>query len=94
MAYYPPPPQPYPPPQYGPRYSGCLKFILYAVSFLIPIAGVIIAVIFMSKGDPESNSLGKTCLTISIASFVVGCCLGGIGGAVWFFVLEEGMMYY
>ena len=93
--YYQPQPPPYLPPQYyGPRYSGCLKFILYAVSFLIPIAGVIIAVVFMSKGDPESSSLGKTCLIISIATFVVGCCLGGIGGAVWFFVLEESMMYY
>ena len=30
--YYQQPPQAYPPPQYTPRYSGCLKFILYAVS--------------------------------------------------------------
>ncbi len=93
MYYQQQPPQPYPPPQYAPRYSGCLKFILYLVSFGIPIAGIIIAVIFMSKGDPESNSLGKTCLIISIAMIVVGCCLGVVGGVAWFF-LEEGMMMY
>ena len=94
MYYQQQPPQSYPPPQYAPRYSGCLKFILYVVSFSIPIVGIIAAVIFMSKGDPESSSLGKTCLIISIAMIVVGCCLGGIGGVVWFFALEEGMMMY
>lgn len=92
--YYQQPPQPYPPPQYGPRYSGCLKFILYAASFFIPIAGIIIAVIFMSKGDPESNSLGKTCLIISIAMIVVGCCLGLAFGVFSFFLQDGGMVTY
>lgn len=76
--YYQQPPPAYPPPGYGPRYSGCLKFILYGVSFLIPIAGIIVAIVFMSKGDPESSGLGKTCLIISIATIVVGCCVGGV----------------
>ena len=93
MYYQQQPPQPYPPPQYAPRYSGCLKFILYLVSFGIPIAGIIIAVIFMSKGDPESSSLGKTCLIISIAAIVVGCCLGVGFGALSFF-LQDGMVTY
>lgn len=73
--YYPPQqPAPYPPQSYGPRYSGCLKFLLYAVSAFIPLAGFIIAIIFMSKGDPEATGLGKTCLIIAIVMLVIGCC--------------------
>ena len=73
----------YPPQQpqaYGPRYSGCLKFILYAVSAFIPLAGFVIAIIFMSKGDPEATSLGKTCLIIAIAMLVISCCLSVVLG--------------
>ena len=75
-----------PPSYYGPRYSGCLKFILYAVSFFIPIAGLIIGIIFMSKGDPESNALGKACLIISIVAIVIGCCVGSVVGLLPIFV--------
>ena len=69
-----------PPGYYGPRYSGCLKIILYVLSFAIPIVGIIVGIIFMSKGDPESNSLGKTCLAISIVAIVIGCCVGSVFG--------------
>jgi hypothetical protein len=53
---------------------------LYAVSLSIPIAGFVIAIIFMSKGDPEATSLGKTCLIISIVAVVLGCCIGSVFG--------------
>lgn len=77
----------YPPQQpvyYGSQYSGCLKFVLYAISFFIPLAGLIIGVIFLSRPDPESKSLGQTCLIVGIISFVLSCCLVmvfGIGPA-------------
>ena len=75
--YYQQPPQPA---YYGPRYSGCLKFVMYGLSFFIPIVGIIAGIIYMSRGDPESSSLGKTCLAISIISMIIACCLGvGIG---------------
>lgn len=61
---------------YGPRYDGCLKFILYILSFLIPIVGIVAGVIYMSKGDPESSALGRTCLILGIVSIVIGCCVG------------------
>ena len=91
--YYPQQPPPgYPPPQYGPRYSGCLKFILYGLSFLIPLVGIIAGIVFMSKGDLESNRLGKTCLIISIVVIILGCCIGGTIGVLPVFVeiLEGG----
>ncbi|MDF1515497.1 MAG: hypothetical protein P1S60_16935 [Anaerolineae bacterium] len=89
---YSPPPQPV---YYaGPRYSGCLKFILYLASFFIPLVGLIAAVIFMSRGDPESKSLGQTCLILGIISFVLSCC-SGIGVAVLNFgLLEQFGTYY
>ena len=86
--------QPPPPPAYYPRYSGCLKFILYALSFFIPLVGIIAGIIFMSKGDPEASSLGKTCLIISIVAIVIGCCLG-VGFSVVPIILESsGMTTY
>jgi hypothetical protein len=83
-----------PPPAYGPQYSGCLKFILYALSFFIPLVGIIAGIIFMSKGNPEASSLGKTCLIISIVAIVIGCCLG-VGFSVVPIIFEAaGMSAY
>ena len=70
MYYQQPPPQ-YPPPQYGPRYGGCLKLVLYLISFLVPFVGIVIGIIFMSRGDPESKSVGRACMIISIAVIVI-----------------------
>ncbi len=82
----------YPPPQqqpvyYGSQYSGCLKFFLYAISFFIPLAGLIIGVVFLSRPDPESKSLGQTCLIISIVAFVLSCCLVMVFGVGPMFVI-------
>ncbi len=102
MAYYPPPQGQYgyPPPQYyppQPQYSGCLKFFLYALSFFIPLAGLIIGLIFMFKNDRESKSLGTTCLIIAIVSTVLSCCVGGIfavSSGLLASLLEETGGYY
>jgi hypothetical protein len=77
-----------PPPVYQPQYSGCLKFILYVLSFCIPLVGIIVGIIFMSKGNPEASSLGKTCLIISIVAIVIGCCVG-VGFSVVPIILES-----
>jgi len=74
--YYQQPPPAYPPQYYGPRYGGCLKIFLYLISFSIPIVGIIVGIVFMSRGDPESRSLGRTCLILGIISVVLACCLG------------------
>ncbi|MBN1177991.1 MAG: hypothetical protein JXD18_02185 [Anaerolineae bacterium] len=79
--YYQPPPQPA---YYGPQYSGCVKFLLYALSFFIPLAGVIIGVIFLSRPDPESKGMGQACLILGIVSFVLTCCLTVAASALGF----------
>jgi len=66
----------YPPYYAQQRYGGCLKFILYVISFFVPLIGIIIGVIFMSRPDPESKGVGRTCLVVSIISFVLYCCSG------------------
>jgi hypothetical protein len=72
-VYYQPPP---PPGYYGPQYSGCLKGFLYLISFFIPLVGVIVGLVYMSRVDPESKRLGQACLIIGIVGFVVECCIG------------------
>jgi len=66
------------------QYSGCLKFLLYAISFLWPLPiGFIIAIVFLSRPDPESKSLGNACLIISIITLVIYCCLSIAGIVAW-----------
>ncbi|MFL7793483.1 MAG: hypothetical protein AB8I69_15185 [Anaerolineae bacterium] len=66
------------------QYSGCLKFLLYAVSLLWPLPiGFIVAIVFISRPDAESKSLGNTCLILSIVSMVVLCCLTIVGTLAW-----------
>jgi hypothetical protein len=71
--------QQYPPqqPAYYPQqqYSGCLKAFLYGLSLLIPIAGIIVGVVFVSRPDQESKSIGNTSLILGVISFVINCCL-------------------
>ena len=69
-------------PAYYPQqqYSGCLKAFLYILSFLVAMAGVIIGIVFISRHDPESKSLGNACLIVGIISFVVWCCLSIVFG--------------
>ena len=64
---------------YGSQYSGCLKLILYALAFFMPVAGIILGVIYMSRPDPESKRLGQTCLIIGIVSMVLVCCFSLAG---------------
>ena len=90
MAYYPPPQPVYA----GPRYSGCMKFILYIASFFIPLVGIIAAIIFMSRKDPESKRLGQTCLILGIISFVLTCCTAiGVGVLIFGLLQDYGYNY-
>ena len=72
--------QQYPPPQpaYYPQqqYSGCMKALMYGLSLLIPLAGIIIGIVFVSRPDPESKSIGNIALILGVISFVLNCCVG------------------
>jgi hypothetical protein len=76
------------------QYGGCLKALLYILSFFAPFpVGIIIAIVFLSRPDPESKSLGNACLIVSIISIVVWCCASiGLGiGTGFLTAFMEGM---
>jgi hypothetical protein len=58
------------------------KILFYVLSFFIPLAGIIIGIIYMGRPDEESKQLGRTCLYIAIAVIVLGCLCGVLGSVV------------
>jgi hypothetical protein len=49
-------------------------WLFYVLSFIVPIAGIVVGVIYFSKTDEELKRFGKTCLVIAaipIALFVL-----------------------
>ena len=49
------------------------EWLFYVLSFLVPLAGIIIGAIYMGKPAPECKRFGKNCLIAAIAYFVVMC---------------------
>jgi hypothetical protein len=56
-----------------------MRVLLYIVSILVPLAGIIIGIILLLKDDQESKHVGKICLIIGI---VVGLLLTVLLAAV------------
>jgi hypothetical protein len=50
------------------------KWLFYAISFIIPLAGIIIGAIYLGKPEPECKKFGKNCIIAAVA-MVVCCCL-------------------
>ncbi|MCP4229212.1 MAG: hypothetical protein GY771_03570 [bacterium] len=50
------------------------KWLFYGLSFFVPVAGIVIGAIYMSRPDTEAKDFGKKCLTAAIAYFVAACC--------------------
>jgi hypothetical protein len=50
------------------------RWLFYVLSFFIPLAGIIIGAIYMSKPDPANKKFGKTCLICALA-FIAAICL-------------------
>ena len=74
----PTPPQSPPPPSAPPSGGssvpeGGLKVLLYIVSFLVPLAGIIIGVIFYTKDTSEEKKFGKMCIILAVVAIVVMC---------------------
>ena len=70
------PPQPYggPPPMgQDPPVDDGFKMLMYIVSFLFPIAGIIVGIVYNSKPELHHKEFGKNCLMIAIGTTVIGC---------------------
>ena len=64
------------------------KVLWYILSFIIPLLGIILGIIYMQKPEPEVKAFGKNCLIAAIIAIVV-CILcyvimfvAGIGGSI------------
>lgn len=53
------------------RIGGGTRAALYILSFLIFIAGIILGVVYLTKGDDESKDVGKMCLILAIIGMVI-----------------------
>ena len=60
------------------------RILIYVVSFIIPIVGIIVGILYTMKPDNHSQEFGKTCLKIAIASIVIGFLIGIIFSLVLF----------
>ncbi len=58
---------------YAPReqMSEGVKILLYIVSFLIPIVGFIVGIIYYTKPEPELKQFGKMCLILGLISVLL-----------------------
>ena len=68
--------QPYggPPPMgQDPPVDDGFKMLMYIVSFLFPIAGIIVGIVYNSKPELHHKEFGKNCLMIAIGTTVIGC---------------------
>jgi hypothetical protein len=50
------------------------RWLFYVISFIIPLAGIIIGVIYLTKQDEECKKFGRNCIIAAVAAVVV-CCL-------------------
>ena len=72
---YIPPPGPFAQVQeasYGQQTDSGLAFLLYIISFMVPLAGFIIGAIYLSKEEEHERHIGRTCLIIALlTTFIV-----------------------
>jgi len=52
------------------------RYLFYILSFLIPIAGVIIGIMYNGKPEPWHKEFGKTCLELALTAIVLGVLMG------------------
>jgi cation transport ATPase len=62
------------------RYSQGMKILFYVLAVLLPVVGIIIGIVLMTKEDEESKALGKNVLIVGIVVLVLACCCGLVGG--------------
>ena len=55
------------------KYSSGMRWLLYIVSFLFSLIGIVIGIYFMTRGDAESKAVGKNCLIAAIIAIVLVC---------------------
>ncbi len=55
------------------KYSSGMRWLLYIISFLFTLVGIVIGIVLMTRGDEESKAVGKNCIIAAIISLALGC---------------------
>jgi hypothetical protein len=65
------------------------KALFYVLSFFIPIAGIILGAIYLSKPEEDNKKFGKNCLVWALAAIgaVIMCYCAFIGFYVSFIIV-------
>ncbi len=95
----PPPPQPQQPQQPQPAAGGTapqggVRVLLYIVSFIIPLVGIILGIVYMVKPDQDSKKFGKMCLILGIISIILGIVMVVVINAMVFTAVTTTVPYY
>ncbi|MEE9456391.1 MAG: hypothetical protein V3W11_04485 [bacterium] len=55
------------------------RWLFYGVSFVVPIAGIVLGALYLSKPDAPNKEFGKYCLVAALVNFAIGfsifCCI-------------------
>lgn len=48
------------------------KWLFYVISFIVPVAGIVLGALFLSKADAPNKEFGKYCLIAALVNFAIG----------------------
>jgi uncharacterized membrane protein len=55
------------------------RWLFYIVSFMVPIAGIVLGALYLSKAEEDNKEFGKYCLVAALVNFGLGfmaaCCV-------------------
>lgn len=71
--------------------TGGMRALFYILSFVMPVVGIILGIIWMNEADFEKKQVGKTCLIIAIVAMVLFCVCWFAASAL---SLMPSFMYY
>lgn len=70
----------------SPAPEGGMKILLLAASFIIPLAGVIIGVLYLQKGDPANKAFAQQAFIAAGVGFALLCLCGVCAGGAPIFM--------
>lgn len=48
------------------------KWLFFVISFFVPVAGIVLGAIYLSKPDDPNKEFGKYCLLAALVNFALG----------------------
>jgi predicted membrane protein len=74
------------------RVTTGLRILLYVISILVPIAGIVIGIVFIIRDSPDEKHVGTLCLIFGVVSMVIMPII--LSAILYWLVLGYGMVSY